>query len=282
VNKEAAIVLSYNHPELTVRAARSLLKFFKPEDIFVFHNGSRTAAIDQVCEKTSELPATNHLINPRNGGFAAGANGALNALAPSYSWVFFVTNDCVVTAYDRPSPLKPGLYAPRIERRRTGQVDSLGGVFNPARLQLRHQRESTHALNANEFFYVPGTAFLIHKNVWADVGSFDESLHTYWEDVDFSVRAATRGHPTQPLPTVVLEHGIGKTCHGDPFYSTYLFHRNRYRVSKKYGAHQLTVLKAASKEVTKHVLRRDWFRARLSVKSWLHSGTVVGSRSPGL
>src|SRR5690606_2360973 len=77
-----------------------------------------------------------------------------------------------------------------------------------------------------KYFYIPGTTFLAHQSAFEKVGGFDESLHTYWEDVDLSVRANRAGIHLGVAPQWEFLHKVGKTCHKDPFYTRHLFHRN--------------------------------------------------------
>src|SRR5690606_5247165 len=116
----------------------------------------------------------------------------------------FLTNDCeLMKAPADMGSLVPGLYAPKVYRRKIPVVDSIGGVFYPYLRRLEHIRTAERAvieLAASKrrqfwykYFYIPGTAFLAHKIAYEKVGGFDESLHTYWEDVDLSVRAIRAG-----------------------------------------------------------------------------------------
>ena len=98
---------------------------------------------------------------------------------------------------------------------------------------------------------VPGTSFLIHRDLFNQVGGFDESLFTYWEDVDFSQRVHAQGFPVGHHPHFSLRHGVGKTCHKQSYYTSYLFHRNRRRVSRRY-------CKPTSRPLLETVLIKDW------------------------
>lgn len=228
----AYMILSFNHPEWTERSVRSGLAHHSGEHIYLVHNGSEERWIKQ---HQSRIPEIKHLIIEKNRGFTGGTNFGLIYLFQIYDWVFFQTNDCLLL-----NPLvvpdRPGLFAPLIYRRNTGKIDSLGGQFIP------HKRELKHCTSVDEFNklklfhkkYVPGTAFWLHKSVFTQVGLFDESLHTYWEDVDFSQRVLKQGLTLDIYPHTQLTHGVGKTCHKDPFYTNYLFQKNRQIVSAKY------------------------------------------------
>jgi GT2 family glycosyltransferase len=97
-------------------------------------------------------------------------------------------------------------------------------------------------------YYVPGTAFLLDRESWQklahDGRAFDESLHTYWEDVDLSMRAHAEKVKVAPWPAVQLLHKVGKTCHRNPFYTRFLFQRNRRIVSRRYVAAWMRPLQA--------------------------------------
>src|SRR6185437_1526529 len=122
-------------------------------------------------------------------------------------------------------------------------------VFKPWSGRLRHIRDEKEARGQcaphgetpsrrrfhPNYFYVPGTAFWLDRKTWQTIGPFDESLHTYWEDVDFSARAHLHGAYVGVHPETAIVHSVGKTCHKLPFYTQYLFQRNRRVVSQRYS-----------------------------------------------
>src|SRR5690606_27636188 len=116
-------------------------------------------------------------------------------------------------------PYKPAFVAPLIHQRRYGRIDSLGGQFFPNKAHLRHLKtpEEFNSIPKSEI-YVPGTAFLLHRDIFAKVGPFDESLHTYWEDVEYSQRVNEKKLPIQFTTEFELIHSVGKTCHKNSFY----------------------------------------------------------------
>ncbi len=208
------------------------------------HNGSRPEVEDRLRDEFSNI---SHLTLAKNIGFSGGANALLNSIFNAESskngtaeWAFLITNDCELLVLT-PPPAIGGFYAPLIYRRSTEKVDSIGGRFRPLTGRLRHRRSLTETRAESwqrrifkEFFYVPGTAFCVHREAWRKLGGFDESLHTYWEDVDLSVRAQNLEVKLGTWPETVLKHGIGKTCHKDKFYTQHLFRRNRAIVSRRH------------------------------------------------
>jgi GT2 family glycosyltransferase len=248
-------ILSYNHPEITARCVRSVLRFtlasgsssnspvhkssnsyelLKPDQIILVHNGSRSENVETLRQ---QFPQIQHLVMVENRGFSGGANAALLASFRQSDWCFFITNDTELIRLPEVNSQvlkKPAYIAPRIHFRRFGRIDSIGGQVFTSTGHLRHLK------TAEEFFsipkkeiYVPGTAFLIHKGIFESVGEFDEALHTYWEDVEYSLRVSEKNLPIQFTTEIELIHSVGKTCHKDPYYTSYLYHRNRARVCRQ-------------------------------------------------
>jgi GT2 family glycosyltransferase len=225
-------ILSFNHPLITARCVRSVLKLIAPTKITLFHHGTLIQHRETLM---SEFPQVNHLVTEENKGFSGGSNTLLHHLFKKHEWVYFLTNDTeVLNLGDLPG--KPGFYAPLIWRRKIGVMDSIGAGFIPREQKLYHLKNIEAWESDPSLRYIPGTAFLLHRNVWEKVGEFDESLHTYWEDVDFSMRVLKTGELMKPHLKFELVHAIGKTCHKDPFYTRELFQRNKAIISERYKA----------------------------------------------
>jgi GT2 family glycosyltransferase len=240
LNKEisSCAILSFNHPEWTERAVKAALAVHPAEHIYLIHNGSEKKWITQ---HKNNFPKLNHLYIEKNCGFTGGTNFGLKYLFTDYNWVFFQTNDCLLVNSLVP-PITEGFYAPLIYKRKIGRVDSLGAKFWPYKTKLRHCQSATEFNQKNILgkTYVPGTAFWIHKSIFTQVGFFDENLHTYWEDVDYSQRVHQLKLHLDIYPQTQLIHGVGKTCHKDPFYTNFLFQRNKKIISQKYTPFYLT------------------------------------------
>ncbi len=221
------VILSYNHPELTDRCVRSALAFCKASSLILVHNGSEKKWVTQ---HQNNFPDIEHLILDTNRGYSGGANAGLAHGFERSSWVLFLTNDCQLLNEPSP-PDQIGFFAPLIWARKVGRVDSLGGALTLFNGHLRHLKNYPEDFREHsELFYIPGTAFWMHKQIFADSKGFDETLGTYWEDVDLSLRAKKLGIFLGAHAQTKVLHGIGKTCHSNSFYTTYLFQRNRKRV----------------------------------------------------
>lgn len=231
----AILVLSYNHPEITRRCLESVLLNRIPESrIFLVHNGS----LDQHRETLQNaFPGIQHLVMNVNKGFTGGVNFGLHAVFEKYELVLFLTNDTELMHLPLLAP--HGFSAVKSLVRQTERIDSIMGVLNK-RTGLLHHLKQPSRLDENEIYYVPGTAFWMSREVFHSVGEFDESFHTYWEDVDYSLRAQKMGIQLQFSFDTVIRHKIGKTCHKNQFYTFFLFQRNRKKLMMKHGLTHLT------------------------------------------
>lgn len=224
-------ILSYNHPDLTEKSVRSALA--SGLHVLLVHNGSKE---ENVIRLQSQFPNVRHIVLSKNLGFSGGANVALINAFKDFEFCLFVTNDCTIRNLDL-SSVTTGIGVPKIFVRSTDRVHSLGGRFWPDFAKLEHCTSAEDFVNPppGAQQYIPATAFLIDRNSFSKVGLFDEELGTYWEDVDWSVRAQRAGVCFRLCPEIQISHGIGKTCHRDSTYTIYYFHRNAKRVSWKYS-----------------------------------------------
>lgn len=247
------------------------MAFHPAKDILLVHNGS----LDQHQTKLRNLfPTVSHYSLPQNKGFSGGANAGLGKLfSEDTEWVLFLTNDCqLISMADTPN--RPCLSAPLIWRRKKGQVDSLGGKLNLNLAELRHCKTAEDFFSEQNLSYVPGTAFWIHRDVFMASQGFDEKLGTYWEDVDLSLRLQKIGFALQLSPTTEIIHSVGKTCHKDTHYTTYLYQRNRKIVCLRFANNswqkmqiQKNLYRSWLKAMVKLVVRSDWGKLRLLWKA---------------
>jgi GT2 family glycosyltransferase len=223
------IILSYNHPQITARCVSSALKHLPSEKIILAHNGS-----DIIHSETlkNQFHNIEHWEFYPNKGYSGGVNAALEMAFANTDWVFILTNDTEISSWSlQTEKLAEGLYSPVVWQKEKKGIDYVGGIFDSRSGKLIHLKESHAVSKPGCFAYIPGTAFLISKKVFNSLGPLDESLHTYWEDVDFGARASKAGIQFGLLKDIEIIHYGRKTTRKNPYYSNYLFRRNKLRVS---------------------------------------------------
>lgn len=219
------VVLSYNHPQVTERCLRSVVEH--GENPILIHNGSRS---EHIAYLKAQFPQIEHRVIESNRGFSGGANFGLQEGFKLADRVFFLTNDCELTEKIS-EPNRPGVLAPLIWRRKIGEIDSIGGTVDLRTGIANHSRTKN---SDQAHFYVPGSAFWIDRKSFERLGGFDETFGTYWEDIEMSLRAPSRNVLLGTDDQTRVLHRVGKTCHKDPHYTSYLYQRNRFVVCWRY------------------------------------------------
>ncbi len=239
--KSAVAILYYNKAGLTETCINSVLESgHSPESVFCLSNGSEKNIFKSIKEK---FPLMNHKERKENGGFSGGVNSLFKwVFLSKFDSVLFLTNDTTITSSTLTNCIKTyietgsGFIAPTIYyKKKPDDIDSSAGFFDTKRFTLSHY----HSANLPLFLdkrsdYIPGTSFWITQNIFESIGDMDESYHTYWEDVDFSFRAHRENIKMARSFASAVYHSVGRTCHKKPFYTTYLFQRNRINFCNKY------------------------------------------------
>ncbi len=182
------------------------------------------------------FPDARHLELAPNRGYSGGVNAGLELAFAESPWALLLTNDSSLVNLPE-VPRDPAIVAPKILRRNTDQIDSAGGLFFPAEARLRHCRVASEFFAAGDgaLRYIPGTCFLVHRDVFERAGPLREELCIYWDDVEWSRRIAAAGFPLRVDDNWVVRHGMGKTGKSNPLYSLYYFQRNRKWISWEFA-----------------------------------------------
>ncbi|MES3038060.1 MAG: glycosyltransferase [Bdellovibrionota bacterium] len=230
-------ILSYNHPEITSRCVESVLKYAEQSTpIVLIHNGSADQHRNLLQHR---FPEIEHVVLQKNIGFSGGADAVLRFGFQQSPWVLFLTNDThLQTPVDQISRgidnLLPGMYAPKIIWPKSGQTDSWGGWLSLLNGELRHEKTGYFRSDKENCFYVPGSAFLIHRDAYFATAGFDQSFGTYWEDVDLSLQFQACGLPLGTVDFLELTHLGGKTCRKDSTYTIFYYFRNQRKVLNRW------------------------------------------------
>jgi hypothetical protein len=190
------------------------------------------------------------VIQPRTRlTFAQAANvGVRMALSRGARNVFLLNDDVTVhpeafaMLEQAASKNGPGIYAPEIwpyEGRRQRMRFALDWK---KRLAVRVPVEINGALTALD--YAEGSAMLVSARVFDQIGFFDEAFGFYYEDADFSVRAAEEGFPIREVEGSRVWHkGSVSAGAGMSPFKCYYRARNTLRFAWKHRsrAHVLSI-----------------------------------------
>lgn len=229
----SVLVVAYRSRDTIERVSAALrAQTFAPAEILVLENGS--PAGEQV-EPKQVASAARLIVSDRNLGFAAGNNTL--AREACGDWLVLLNPD----AFPEPDWLEQLLAATmrwpdaRIfgstqrAYAAAGRLDGAGDVYHAAGLAYRagYGREMQPPPEG-EVFAACGAAMMIRRDLFEELGGFDEDYFCYVEDVDLSFRARLLGHRAIQVRDAIVEHmGYASSGRRSEF-ATYHGVRNRF------------------------------------------------------
>ncbi|NTW30016.1 MAG: glycosyltransferase [Candidatus Moranbacteria bacterium] len=207
------VILNWNGKDRLAACLRSVFALsYQNFEVVVVDNASRDGSLE---EAKSSFSRAHFILNSENIGFAAGMNvGIRFSLSRGAEFVWILNND-VECDRDTLSILvaaacshgKLALYSPKILTS-AGSEWFAGGIIDYVRMKTVHVDYS--GLERRDIpyptGYLCGCAMLISKKVIETVGLFDEKYFLYYEDADYSVRAARKGADLLVVPQASLVH----------------------------------------------------------------------------
>ena len=219
----AAVVLAWNGRDDTLACLRSLRAATYPErSVVVVDNASTDGGADAVA---AEFPEATLIRLDENRGFAGGVNaGVAASLDGGADFVLLLNNDATVEAgFLEPlvAAVGPGVGAAcsQILDADGSRIWYAGADYDPRRgHQGRHTGYGSPPIPASVAPYETdracGAAMLVPRAVFELVGSLDEGLFAYAEDVDWSLRAGNAGLRIVVVPASVVRHRVSASTGG--------------------------------------------------------------------
>jgi len=218
-------------------------------EIVVADNGST----DRSIEISRELwPQVTVVPMGRNAGYAAGINAAVRAARPSDAIVVLnadirLGDESIARLLDTVAESGVGIAVPRLVdgdgqllkslRREPTVLRTLGeAVLGGTRAgrygSLGEVVEQNRRYDiATEADWASGCAWLISRECWDTVGTWDESFFLYGEDADYALRARDRGFRLKLAPTASAIHLVGSSHQIPRLWAMSVW--NRYRLFRR-------------------------------------------------
>ncbi|MGE0068479.1 MAG: glycosyltransferase family 2 protein [Solirubrobacterales bacterium] len=215
----AVVIPSWNSGQLLPRCLDSLADQGVEVELFVVDNGSSDGSVALL-----EQRGVAHRALPRNVGFAAALNlgaarvGAETILALNADTV--LEPNCLATLHAAiaADPSLGGVQ-PRIlqlEQTAGGAADVAAARLYSAGQALTAdgralevgagEAQSAALLRRREIFGVCGAACLLRRELFEQLGGYDERYFAFYEDVDLNVRAQIAGWRFEYVPEAVVWH----------------------------------------------------------------------------
>jgi len=225
--KVSIIILNWNGKGDTINCLRSLLNLkYSNYDIIVVDNGS-TDGSQEVIRKL--FPFVKLIENKQNLGFAEGNNvGIRFALNDrNVKYIFILNNDtkvdpnCLTELIKvAESESKIGIVQPKVLRMDNPKIlDTTGHVFKFGLGWIvdRGSGETDRKQYDDKLDIIGGCACacLYKREMLEDIGFFDKSFDTYYEDAELSWRAYKKGWKAKYVPSAIVYHKRGGTVRKD-------------------------------------------------------------------
>lgn len=222
MDRLAVIVLNWNGIDDTVLCFNSLLKQTVSEfKIIIVDNGSIDSS-QQILEKLQRDNPDRLMVlyNPRNKGFAGGANTGITwSIEHEFEYVALLNNDAIAdkrwvenlteVMSDETIGIATGLLLTTDGK----EIDSTGEQYSKWGLSFPRNRSTSRKLaHASGYtFGATGGASVYRTALLKDIGLFDETFFAYYEDVDISFRAQLAGWKVFYTSKATAYHQQGAT-----------------------------------------------------------------------
>lgn len=244
-----AIVVNYRTPELTIACIESLLASVEPVHVIVVDNASGDGSTDQLTARFADDERMTIIARDVNDGYTGGNNVGVDAARAMHATYALVLNSDTVleprciSLLVREAERDPriALVTPRIFF--GDRPDVLwfgGGHYSPWHGRPRHVGVNRSANDGwterRDASFASGCALLVRLDAF-DGPLFDETLFSYAEDLDLSIRARRARYRIRYVPDAIVWHHEGSSHRksGGQALRFYLNTRNVLRVSARHA-----------------------------------------------
>lgn len=221
------IIVNYKVEKELISCIQSIVKS-KPKvsyEIIVVDN-DETSVLKSVLEE--KFPQVLYIKSPRNVGFGAGNN--LGAKISKGDFIFFLNPDTIVEKdsidilfnfivkdsnvgmvspllFDLKGHVYPYQGSDEYNLKSALVVFSfVNKIFPDNSISRKFFHKTWDKKDVEEFDVVPGTAFMIEKNLFRRVGMFDEKFFLYFEEYDLAKKIKKLGYKNYIVPKAKASH----------------------------------------------------------------------------
>jgi GT2 family glycosyltransferase len=84
--------------------------------------------------------------------------------------------------------------------------------------------------------WISGACLMTRRDIFEQLGGFDEGFFLYWEDADYCYRVAAAGFRRVYVPLASVRHSGGHAAARDPTVAIRAFHRSAFRMYWKHAS----------------------------------------------
>lgn len=212
--KVFVVIVNYNGGRLLNRALKSVYALRTDHvEVVIVDNASRDGSLE-MCRKSFSRAHT--ICNTENVGFSSAANiGIRFSLEHNATHILLLNPDAYIAADILTHLLAAmrddehiGIASPVIFKGKTKKIWFSGGRVSFMRFRATHN-DGMYQVGMKCPYntqYITGCALFAKKEVFKDVGLFDERYFLYYEDADLSLRAHHKGFLCTIVPQAHAWH----------------------------------------------------------------------------
>jgi GT2 family glycosyltransferase len=233
-NSVAVIVVNWNSGSDLEKCLTALTgQTHRPRQIIVVDNASSDDSLSGIEENFPDVKLTR--LND-NTGFSHANNLGVEKVK-NCDWIAFLNPDAfaelnwlenLILAAER-NPEFSFFGSHMLRYGSEDEMDGTGDVYHVSGLAWRRDhglKASKSNRETGEIFSACAAAAMIRKEVFLEVGGFDETFHSYFEDVDLGFRIRLLGHRSLYVADAVVAHVGSGSTHRTSDYAVYHGHRN--------------------------------------------------------
>jgi GT2 family glycosyltransferase len=250
--KIAIVILNWNGEKLLEQFLPSVIAYSKLADIYLADNASTDNSIEFTKSKYPEI----HIIqNKTNGGYAKGYNDALQYVKAD---LFCLLNSDVEVTKNWLEPIihvfknsKAAIVQPKILDYKNkeyfeyagaagGFIDAFGYPYCRGRIFNTIEKDNGQYNDIKEIFWASGACMFIKKQVFEELGGFDEDYFAHQEEIDLCWRAKNNGHQIFYVGTSTIYHVGGATISNlSPKKAFFNFRNSLFSLIKNLPKHKI-------------------------------------------
>ena len=237
--KIAIAILNWNGVSLLERYLPSVVAHSRGASIYVIDNASTEGSVGFLKKNYPQIPV---IANESNGGFAKGYNDGLRHIDAD---VYCLLNSDVQVTKNWLAPIVEAfeehpdvaIIQPKILDLKNkeyfeyagaagGFIDKLGYPFCRGRIFQALEKDEGQYNDITQIFWATGACMFIKRQVFFELGGFDETYFAHQEEVDLCWRARNEGHKVLYVGHSTIYHLGGSTLSNMNPKKTYLNFRN--------------------------------------------------------
>lgn len=240
----AIVILNWNKKHDTAECLHSVFNIrFDKFNVILVDNGSTDGSVSFLRRK---YPKVNYIENQKNLGYAKGNNiGIIEALKGEYSFILILNNDTIVDTDLITELLKTitlnnkiGLVgAVNYYYSARKKIQFSGGNIDWYRGNIyditRHCEDRGQFSKYREVDTIAGSCMLIRREVFEQVGIFDERFFLNFEETDFCCRARRVGYKVFACMNARLWHKVSLSLRKNNYIADYFITRNKLLFLRK-------------------------------------------------